>query len=211
MPLTAELNPYKVLESKVFQEDSWGSSGFEVEGYVHAQSGLEAGEVQVGRLLVEGCCIPQWSCVEIVDMSHNIHDDCRTVHPFLGTIIPHQGAVPRMLFIFLGKWSSSLGTCMSNISQPPHPSLPCLFHYQDLVHNNHFAIIILYKKALQIFCCNVIPLVVWAKQRLTALTDILRGELRFISHTDAASYHCIGLCFGWWFICTTVVVCTAMA
>ena len=63
--LTAELNPYEVLESQVFQEDSRGSTSLEVEGDVNAQCGLQGGEVQVRGLLVEGRRIPQRSYMKI--------------------------------------------------------------------------------------------------------------------------------------------------
>lgn len=59
--LTAEFNSDEVLEPQVLQEDSGGGAGLEVEGDVNTERGLQGGEVQVGRLLVERRRVPQRS------------------------------------------------------------------------------------------------------------------------------------------------------
>lgn len=60
--LTAYFNPYEVFNPKVFQEHPRYGSGFEEERDVHADLGVERGEVQVGGLRVEGSSIPELPC-----------------------------------------------------------------------------------------------------------------------------------------------------
>ncbi len=57
--LTSELHSNEVFCAQIFQEDSGGSQGFEIERDVDAELGLNCWEVQVGRLLVEGSSVPQ--------------------------------------------------------------------------------------------------------------------------------------------------------
>lgn len=60
--LTAELQPYEVLEAQVLQEDSRRSAGLEEEGDIGGELRLQRGEVEIGGLLVEGGCVPNRLC-----------------------------------------------------------------------------------------------------------------------------------------------------
>lgn len=60
--LTAELQPYEVLEAQVLQENSRRSAGFEEEGDIGGELRLQRGEVEIGRLLVERRCVPDGLC-----------------------------------------------------------------------------------------------------------------------------------------------------
>lgn len=56
--LTAELQPYEVLEAQVLQEHSRRSAGLEEEGDIGGELRLQRGEVEIGRLLVERRRVP---------------------------------------------------------------------------------------------------------------------------------------------------------
>lgn len=60
--LTAELQPYEVLEAQVLQEHSRRSAGLEVEGDIGGELRLQRGEVEIGRLLVERRRVPDGLC-----------------------------------------------------------------------------------------------------------------------------------------------------
>lgn len=62
MGLTAELQPYEVLEAQVLQEHSRRSAGLEVEGDIGGELRLQRGEVEIGRLLVERRRVPDGLC-----------------------------------------------------------------------------------------------------------------------------------------------------
>lgn len=60
--LTVYFNSNEVFNPKVFQEDASYSRGFEEEGNVCTELGMERGEEQVGGLRVEGCSVPELPC-----------------------------------------------------------------------------------------------------------------------------------------------------
>lgn len=57
--LTAQLQPDKVSDSQILQEDSRGRCGLEVKGDIDAELGVQRGVVQGRRLLIEGHGVPQ--------------------------------------------------------------------------------------------------------------------------------------------------------
>lgn len=69
--LTAQLQPDKISDSQIFQEDSRGRCGLEVKGNIDAELGLQRGEVQGRRLLIKRHGIPQ----KPYERKHHVTDD----------------------------------------------------------------------------------------------------------------------------------------
>ena len=57
--LTAQFDPDEVFDAQVLQEHTGGGGGFKQEGDIRAQLSVEGREVEVRRLLVEKCSVPE--------------------------------------------------------------------------------------------------------------------------------------------------------
>lgn len=58
MSLTTEFDADEVFDAQILQEDPGGGWRFKQEGDLCIQLSVEGGEVKVGGLLVEKCCVP---------------------------------------------------------------------------------------------------------------------------------------------------------